>query len=186
MQGDHITTREWRLGELRAKGFRKGSRSVVAGWSAPSQLRIQALAWRMVSFRDGTFRARRLRHAANQDMRRALSRHRLASSAVRTRRNGPRLYATQAAGNPALQVFDRHVKLLQKERAASNTNASRQTDYLKDEVAQRLCGRLLVTCSRRLSSATSTGSADEATRTSTGTSRTCSTWAQTPAILRAS
>ena len=53
-------------------------------------------------------------------------------------------YATQAAGNPALQVFNRDVKYLQKERAAANVETSRQTDYLKDEIAQRLCERLLV------------------------------------------
>lgn len=33
---------------------------------------------------------------------------------------------------------------MQKERAASNVDASRQVDYLRDEVAFRLCERLLV------------------------------------------
>ncbi len=55
-----------------------------------------------------------------------------------------RTYAIQAPGAPTLQVFNRHTKNLQKERAASNTEASRKVDYLKDEVAVRLCERLLV------------------------------------------
>lgn len=42
-----------------------------------------------------------------------------------------------------LEVFNSHVKYLQKERAASNPELSRQADYLKDEVAQRLVDRLL-------------------------------------------
>lgn len=43
-----------------------------------------------------------------------------------------------------LQVFNRHTKYLQKERAAANVERSRQVDYLKDEVALRLSERLLV------------------------------------------
>ncbi len=43
-----------------------------------------------------------------------------------------------------MQVFDRHAKYLQKERAAANVERSRQVDYLKDEVAIRLSERLLV------------------------------------------
>ncbi|KAI9717794.1 MAG: hypothetical protein M1812_004523 [Candelaria pacifica] len=54
-----------------------------------------------------------------------------------------RCYAVQAPGAPTLQVFNRNTKYLQKERAASNTEASRKVDYLKDEVAIRLCERLL-------------------------------------------
>ena len=54
-----------------------------------------------------------------------------------------RLYAVQAPGAPTLQVFNPRVKFLQKERAATNTEQSRKTDYLKDEVAQRLVDRLL-------------------------------------------
>ncbi|EFQ31675.1 methyltransferase domain-containing protein [Colletotrichum graminicola] len=46
-------------------------------------------------------------------------------------------------GAQAFQVFNRRTKWLQKERAASNVEASRQADYLKDEVANRLCERLL-------------------------------------------
>ena len=33
---------------------------------------------------------------------------------------------------------------MQKERAAANVEVGRQADYLKDEVAIRLCERLLV------------------------------------------
>lgn len=54
------------------------------------------------------------------------------------------------------EVFNRRSKWLQKERAAANVEGSRQADYLKDEVAIRLCERLLVgsiscpmTCSRQ-------------------------------------
>lgn len=53
-------------------------------------------------------------------------------------------YAVQAAGAPRLQVFDRRNKWMQKERAAANVEASRSVDYLRDEVAARLCERLLV------------------------------------------
>lgn len=55
-----------------------------------------------------------------------------------------RSYAVQTPGNPALEVFNRKTKHLQKERAARNVEMSRKTDYLKDEVAARLCERLLV------------------------------------------
>jgi NADH dehydrogenase [ubiquinone] 1 alpha subcomplex assembly factor 5 len=55
-----------------------------------------------------------------------------------------RSYAVQAPGNPTLQIFDRHTKYLQKERAAADVKRSRQVDYLKDEVAMRLSERLLV------------------------------------------
>jgi hypothetical protein len=55
-----------------------------------------------------------------------------------------RSYAVQASGAPAFQVFNRRTKWLQKERAASNPELSREADYLKDEVATRLCERLLV------------------------------------------
>jgi NADH dehydrogenase [ubiquinone] 1 alpha subcomplex assembly factor 5 len=43
-----------------------------------------------------------------------------------------------------LEVFNRKVKHLQKDRAARNVEESRKVDYLKDEVAMRLCERLLV------------------------------------------
>lgn len=56
----------------------------------------------------------------------------------------PRTYAVQAPGAPTLQVFNSHVKYLQKERAASNPEQSREVDYLRDEIATRLADRLLV------------------------------------------
>lgn len=55
-----------------------------------------------------------------------------------------RNYAIQAPGAPTLQVFNSQTKLLQRERAASDAEASRRVDYLRDEVASRLCERLLV------------------------------------------
>ena len=53
-------------------------------------------------------------------------------------------YATQAPGAPSLQVFNRDTKRLQRERAAADVELSRRVDYLRDEVAKRLCERLLV------------------------------------------
>ncbi len=53
-------------------------------------------------------------------------------------------YAVQAPGPATLQVFDNRIKLLHKERAAANAESSRRVDYLRDEVASRLCERLLV------------------------------------------
>jgi NADH dehydrogenase [ubiquinone] 1 alpha subcomplex assembly factor 5 len=61
----------------------------------------------------------------------------IAASSVRT-------YASQTPGNPMLEVFNRKTKQLQKDRAAQNVEESRKVDYLKDEVAMRLCERLLV------------------------------------------
>lgn len=43
-----------------------------------------------------------------------------------------------------LQVFDDNTKQLQRQRAAADAEASRKVDYLRDEVASRLCERLLV------------------------------------------
>jgi NADH dehydrogenase [ubiquinone] 1 alpha subcomplex assembly factor 5 len=54
-----------------------------------------------------------------------------------------RAYAIQAPGAPTLQVFNETVKFLQKERAARNVDTSREADYLKNTVAQRLVDRLL-------------------------------------------
>lgn len=54
-----------------------------------------------------------------------------------------RSYAFQAAAPPIHQVFSRRAKWLQKERAAGDVETSRVADYLKDEVAIRLCDRLL-------------------------------------------
>lgn len=42
-----------------------------------------------------------------------------------------------------LEVFNRKTKQLQKDRAGQNVEESRKVDYLKDEVAKRLCERLL-------------------------------------------
>ncbi|KAJ9608696.1 hypothetical protein H2200_006467 [Cladophialophora chaetospira] len=67
----------------------------------------------------------------------------LPTSALRRRRCFRRAYAIQAPGGPTHQVFNENVKYLQKERAATNGEYSRQVDYLKDEVAQRLVDRLL-------------------------------------------
>ncbi|KZZ98711.1 Methyltransferase type 11 [Moelleriella libera RCEF 2490] len=54
-----------------------------------------------------------------------------------------RAYAAHSAGAPRFQVFNRNTKWLQKERAASRAEESRQADYLKDEVAVRVSERLL-------------------------------------------
>ena len=43
-----------------------------------------------------------------------------------------------------LEVFNRKTKHMQKDRAARNVEESRKVDYIKDEVAMRLCERLLV------------------------------------------
>ena len=63
-----------------------------------------------------------------------------ATRAAATRRS----YASQTPGNPMLEVFNRKAKHLQKDRTALNVDESRKVDYLKDEVAMRLCERLLV------------------------------------------
>ena len=55
-----------------------------------------------------------------------------------------RQYAIQTPGAPLLQVFNDNTKHLQRERAAADVEASRRVDYLRDEVADRLCERLLV------------------------------------------
>ncbi|KAF2802955.1 S-adenosyl-L-methionine-dependent methyltransferase [Mytilinidion resinicola] len=52
-------------------------------------------------------------------------------------------YAIQAPGAPTLDIFSSQTKWLQKERAAADVQASRDVDYLRDEVASRLCERLL-------------------------------------------
>ncbi|MCJ1384785.1 hypothetical protein MMC17_007903 [Xylographa soralifera] len=67
----------------------------------------------------------------------------LSPPAVRRRLLLSRNYAVQAPGAPTLQVFNRNTKYLQKERAAADAEHSRKVDYLKDEVATRLCERLL-------------------------------------------
>ncbi|KAJ4304822.1 hypothetical protein N0V90_000350 [Kalmusia sp. IMI 367209] len=54
-----------------------------------------------------------------------------------------RCYAVQAPGAPTLEIFSQQHKWMQKERAAREVEASRGVDYLRDEVASRLCERLL-------------------------------------------
>ncbi|KAI2466088.1 S-adenosyl-L-methionine-dependent methyltransferase [Annulohypoxylon bovei var. microspora] len=62
---------------------------------------------------------------------------------VTTSLTARRSYAFPAAAPPIHQVFNRRTKWLQKERAAADVEHSRVADYLKDEVAIRLCDRLL-------------------------------------------
>ncbi|KAL8707181.1 MAG: hypothetical protein Q9220_007748 [cf. Caloplaca sp. 1 TL-2023] len=64
--------------------------------------------------------------------------------ALRRRILYKRSYAIQSPIPPTLQVFDTKVKQIHRELAASNPEASRRVDYLRDEVASRLCDRLLV------------------------------------------
>lgn len=61
-----------------------------------------------------------------------------------TRIQPRRWYAIQTPGAPVAEIFDPRTKWMQKERAAKDVEASRRVDYLKDEVAFRLCERLLV------------------------------------------
>ncbi|KAF2834710.1 S-adenosyl-L-methionine-dependent methyltransferase, partial [Patellaria atrata CBS 101060] len=63
--------------------------------------------------------------------------------AIRRRVVPSRSYAVQSPGNLNMEVFNRKTKLLQKERAARDVETSRRVDYLRDEVASRLCERLL-------------------------------------------
>lgn len=52
-------------------------------------------------------------------------------------------YAVQNTGAPTISVFSSQAKYLQRSRAAANVSESRAVDYLRDEVATRLCTRLL-------------------------------------------
>ncbi|KAF2772958.1 S-adenosyl-L-methionine-dependent methyltransferase [Teratosphaeria nubilosa] len=54
-----------------------------------------------------------------------------------------RAYAISAGGSPIAEVFDSRTKWLHRERFAADPAQSRQVDYLRDEVAARLCNRLL-------------------------------------------
>ncbi|KAL2265219.1 hypothetical protein VTJ83DRAFT_6319 [Remersonia thermophila] len=54
-----------------------------------------------------------------------------------------RCYASFQTGGTTFRVFNSRTKWLQKERAASDPALSREADYLKDEVAMRVCERLL-------------------------------------------
>jgi NADH dehydrogenase [ubiquinone] 1 alpha subcomplex assembly factor 5 len=64
--------------------------------------------------------------------------------ALRRRHTPWRVYATATPGAPTLQVFNRHIKFLQRERAAKDAEMSRKVDYLRNETASRLVERLLV------------------------------------------
>jgi hypothetical protein len=89
-----------------------------------------------------------------------------------------RRYAVQAPGAPTLEIFSNQHKWQQKERAASNAELSRSVDYLRDEVASRLCERVLVRLPpRRRTQPTNT----RARRTSIATSPRSSISAPTPA-----
>lgn len=79
-------------------------------------------------------------------MRRILPRIRIQSFRGPQHRRG--LAAAAGGRAPAVfEVFNSHTKWLQKERAAADVEGSRQADYLKDEVAARVCERLLVNTS---------------------------------------
>ncbi|GAP85564.1 putative NADH dehydrogenase [ubiquinone] 1 alpha subcomplex assembly factor 5 [Rosellinia necatrix] len=69
-----------------------------------------------------------------------VSKPRLLPSAARWAR---RSYAFQASTPHVYEVFDQRTKRLQKERAGHNAEGGRVSDYLKDEVAMRVCERLL-------------------------------------------
>ena len=91
----------------------------------------------------------------------------------RTQIHQRRWYAIQTPGAPVAEVFDARTKWMQKERAAKDVEASRKVDYLRDEVAFRLCERLLV-CIRTMIASTRTG-IDVDTRTYKDTFRPSST-----------
>lgn len=61
--------------------------------------------------------------------------------------SGSRSYAVPSfapsAASP-FSVFDRNLKVAQRDRAARNKERSRLTDYVKDDVAQTMVDRLLV------------------------------------------
>jgi NADH dehydrogenase [ubiquinone] 1 alpha subcomplex assembly factor 5 len=69
-----------------------------------------------------------------------LARRALGRPAVRP---AVRHYAVQAPGAPTLEIFSNQQKWMQKERAAADSESSRSVDYLRDEVASRLCERVL-------------------------------------------
>ena len=69
-------------------------------------------------------------------------------------RNYARSYAVISSSSPILntnavgpyQVFDRHAKMIQRDRAALREQGkrSRTVDYVRDEVAERMLERFLV------------------------------------------
>ncbi|KAG6035209.1 hypothetical protein E4U41_006162 [Claviceps citrina] len=71
------------------------------------------------------------------------TRYRVCGASVQAHHHSRRSYAVQSPGAPRFQVFNGRTKWLQKERAASKPEQSRQADYLKDEVAMRVSERLL-------------------------------------------
>ncbi|KAL1305604.1 hypothetical protein AAFC00_007205 [Neodothiora populina] len=64
-------------------------------------------------------------------------------SRIQQTRASRRGYAVQNPGAPTVSVFSNESKHLQRTRAATDVNESRAVDYLRDEVAARLCTRLL-------------------------------------------
>ncbi|ORY99569.1 S-adenosyl-L-methionine-dependent methyltransferase [Absidia repens] len=73
----------------------------------------------------------------------SLWRQRLITRTNATLRLPLKSYSTVSSSPLAFQVFDRNVKKMQKDRAASDKEESRVVDYLKDEVAARVSDRLL-------------------------------------------
>lgn len=61
-----------------------------------------------------------------------------------TAASGPSQAAAGSSSSSPFAVFDRHLKKAQRDRAASNKEASRLADYVKDEVAANMVDRLLV------------------------------------------
>lgn len=45
-------------------------------------------------------------------------------------------------------IFNRRTKIIQRDRSLLNIDASRKSDYLKDEVAERVVDRILVKYSK--------------------------------------
>ncbi len=67
----------------------------------------------------------------------------LVSPALGPRLSFPAACRVETRRGQAQIIFDRHVKKLQRDRAGRHPK-SRDTDYLKDEVAERMVDRLLV------------------------------------------
>lgn len=63
-----------------------------------------------------------------------------------TRRLSASLSSNSSPNTAPYQIFDRHAKSLQKQRAIARESGSksRTVDYLRDEVADRLMERFLV------------------------------------------
>ncbi|KAK6529192.1 hypothetical protein TWF281_008376 [Arthrobotrys megalospora] len=87
-----------------------------------------------------------IRCRAGQGIRRRLNvgkhgchEHRRSLATATSTEPGP---SARAGGMASFQIFDRHVKRLQRDRAATSLEESRNVDYLRDEVANRLVERL--------------------------------------------